>query len=145
MISILTCNESIIRFSCVIFYWMTVVGCDKFRESRNWDSRSTNGLRIRIPGDRKPRIKFLWDISGYFRLLRNFRKNDLWWPLVITRGILLEFQNITSGLEIHELSNGGNFSFRFENLVTSGQWILLIISGRGEICRQIFDMFLGIL
>ena len=55
----------------------TLLGCDKFWESRNWDSKPTNGLRIRIPGDRKPRIKFLREISGYFRLLRYFRKKDI--------------------------------------------------------------------
>ena len=64
---------------------------------------------------------------------------------MVTRGIGREFQNITSELEFHKLCNDGNLNFRFENLVTSGQSILLIISGRDEICRQIFDMFLGIL
>ena len=35
------------------------LGSDKFRESRNRDSRTTNGLQIRIPGDVNPRTKYL--------------------------------------------------------------------------------------
>ena len=42
------------RSSSIEFY----LGCDKIRESRNWGSKATNGLRIRIPGDRKPGIKY---------------------------------------------------------------------------------------
>ena len=43
------------------------------QESLDQDSRRTNELRI--PGDRKPRKKFLLWLSGYFRLLRNFLMN----------------------------------------------------------------------
>ena len=121
------------------------LGCDKRSLSPKGERCLTNGLRILVPGNRKPRKKFILGISGYFRLLRNFRENDFWRPLVVTGGILRKFQNITSGLEFHKLCNGGNFNFRFENLLTSGHRILLTTSGRGRICQQIFDMFLGIL
>ena len=53
------------------------LGCDKFRESRNWDSRSTNGLRIQVPGDRKPRIKFFRSPLG--DKLRWCQLNNHWW------------------------------------------------------------------
>ena len=52
--------------------------------------------------------------SGYYVIPE---KNDFWWPLVITEGILREFQNMTSGLKIF-------INFRFENLVTP--WLCLI-------------------
>ena len=121
------------------------VGCDKRSLSPRGERCLANGLRILVPGDRKPWKKFLLEISGHFRLLRNFREIDFWWPLVVTTGILREFQNITSRLEFHKLCNGGNFNFRFENLLTSGHWISLIISGRRRNWRQFFYMFLGIL
>ena len=88
----------------------------------------------------KSRIKFLGEISGYFRLSRHFREIDFWWPLVVTRGILRKFQNITSGLEFHKLWNGDNLNFWFENLLTSSQWILLITSRWGRICRTNLSM-----
>ena len=45
--------------------------------------------------------------SGYYVIFEKMTFDDLWWSL--TRGILREFQNISSGREIHKLSNGGTF------------------------------------
>ena len=52
---------------------------------------------------------------------------------------------MTLVMEFYRLSIAGIFSFRSENFVISGQWISSITSGRKRICRQIFDMFEGML
>ena len=61
-----------------LWQWKNVqesfLGCDKFRESRYWDSRPTNGLLIRIPSDRKPRINF--NPTQFNAILRNFNPRN---------------------------------------------------------------------
>ena len=97
-------------------------------------------LHICISLARGP-LKSIYTVLFLFEFIFQVKwENDFWWPLVVTTDILREFQNITSGLEFHKLRNGGNFNFRFENLLISGQWITLIISGRRRNRRQIFYM-----
>ena len=79
----------------------------------------------------------------YFRLLRNFRNFDLWWPLLTSRVIFRKFEVISSELEFDKLSFSDNFNFRFKNSTISGQWISPITSGRTGFYRQIFDIFEG--
>ena len=104
---------------------------------------SKNGLRIRNPHGRKPYFFGQPESSVYFRLLRNFRNFDLWWPLLTSRVIFRKIEVIFSELEFDKLSFSDNFNFRFKNSTISGQWISPITSGRTGFYRQIFDIFEG--
>ena len=83
------------------------LGCDKFRESCNWDSRSTNGLRIRIPGDRKPKISssdWYRATSGYYVIFLKMTFNDLSGILVAPWGLVSQMNWVQGVVTVGKIS-----------------------------------------